>query len=446
MSPHRQPRGRLSPQQPSPAHSSPARPSATLTRRGFLAGVSALGAGLALTGCTAASAAQPTTISFYLSKPEVIPYFHKLIAKYNAEQSKVRVVMDSSSNVPADFVRNQPPDLGCWNYNFSVAEFVNHGALSDLSDTPQAKSINPALWPLMKQTADYPGRVSAIPYSVMAEGVIYNKDLFAQHGVAVPTTWSQLVEVCKKLMAAGVTPFFNTYRDTWTIAQGMFDYTIGGMVDVPAFFGGLKKEGTKVGPASSVSFSKDLSAPMARMIELTKYGNKDAASRGYGDGNTAFAQGKAAMYLQGPWALSQIALTNAKANLGMFPLPVTESPDDLKVRVNVDLALWIPEASPNKAAARDFMAWLMQPRINDTYNDDNDGFGSRLNAPAPSNPALAGLRKYYAGNRFYLGASQLIPGAIPVANYAQAMALGSSPASQLTLLDSDWSRYAIRVA
>ena len=423
-----------------------ARADSPLTRRAFLAGAGALGSGLALAACGAPAGTSPTTISFYLSKPEVIPYFHHLISKYHSEQDKVRVVLDSSSNVPADFVRNRPPDLGCWNYNFAVAEFVNHGALSDLSDTPQAASINPALWPLMKQTADYPGRISAIPYSVMAEGVIYNKEIFARHGVAVPTTWSELVGVCERLTAAGVTPFYNTYADTWTIAQGMFDYTIGGMVDVAALFSALKAEGTHVGPTSSTSFSKDLAAPMARMVQLTQYSNKDAASRHYGDGNTAFAQGKAAMYLQGPWALGQIALTSPHLSLGMFPLPVTENPSDLKVRVNVDLALWIPEASPRKAAARDFMAWLMQPRINDTYNNDNDGFGSRKDAPAPTNPALAGLRKYYSGGAFYLGPSQLIPASIPVANYAQAIVLGSSPASQLALLDSDWSRYAIRVA
>ncbi|CCH77837.1 Extracellular solute-binding protein family 1 [Nostocoides japonicum T1-X7] len=421
----------------------------SVTRRSLLVGIGAAGVGVTLAGCSAGSrggSSSATTISFYLSKPEVIPYFQKLIAKYHREQDKVRVVMDSSSNVPADFVRNQPPDLGCWNYNFSVAEFVNHGALMDLGRTPQAQSINPDLWPLMKQTADYPGRTSAIPYSVMAASVIYNRDIFAKHEITVPTTWTGLTAACEKLRSAGVTPFFNTYADTWTIAQGPFDYSIGGMLDVPGFFADMKDEGTKVGKGSAVSFEKDFAEPMEHMVELDKYANKDAASRKYGDGNTAFAQGKGAMYMQGPWALSQIALTNPKMSLGTFPLPVTDDPKDLKVRVNVDLALWIPEASSKKEAALDFMAWLMQPRINDTYNDDNDGFGSRRDAPPPSNPTLAGMRKFYSSGAFYLGPSQLIPGSIPVANYAQAMMLGSSPSSQLRTLDNDWARYSIRVS
>jgi raffinose/stachyose/melibiose transport system substrate-binding protein len=425
----------------------PPTPRSRLTRRTFLAGVGAAGTTLALAGCGAVGrSARPTTISFYVSKPEVIGYFQNLANRYNRSQSKVRVVLDSTSNMSADFVRNQPPDLGCWNYNFSMVEFVEHGALTDLSDTPEAKSINPKLWTLLDQTAKYPGRVSAVPYSVMAASVIYNKTIFAQHGIQVPTTWAELTAACEKLLAAGVTPFYNTYRDTWTIAQGMFDYTIGGMVDVKSFFAELSREGTHVGKSSRASFEKDFAAPMRRMAQVAKYSNKDAASRGYGDGNLAFAKGKAAMYLQGPWALGEIAKTNAHLDLGTFPLPVTDDPNDLKVRVNVDLALWIPEASKKQDAARDFMSWLMKPAVIDRYNADNNGFGVRADAPPMKNPALAGMQKYYDEGAFYLGASQLIPASIPVANYAQAMALGSNPATQLRTLDADWARLALRSA
>jgi raffinose/stachyose/melibiose transport system substrate-binding protein len=415
-----------------------------LSRRTFLAGTGAAAAAFALAGCAPGGSSGATQISFYLSKPEVIPYFHNLISKYHSEQDKVRVTLDTSSSVPADFVRNQPPDLGCWNYNLAVTEFVNHGAWMDLSGTAASKAINPAVWPLMKSTADYPK--TAIPYSIIAEGVIFNRDIFNKHGITVPTTWSQMIAVCEKLKAAGVTPFYSTYSDTWTVAQGLFDYTVGGMVDVASFFNAIKAEGTKLGPSSPHSFSKDFAAPMAKMVELTKYTNADAASRTYGNGNTAFAQGKAAMIMQGPWALSQFALISPHMNLDMFPLPMTEDPKDLKARVNVDLALWIPETSPNKAAAMDFMTWLLQPRINDAYNDANGGYGARLGAPAPSGAALQGLKKYYQSNAYYLGPSQLVPFSIPVANYAQAMVLGSSPASQLAILDSSWARYSVRAA
>ncbi len=417
-----------------------------LTRRGFLAGAGSVAAGIGLAGCSsaAASATGVTNISFYLSKPEVIGYFHDLISTYHSEQDKVRVTLDSSTNIPASFVRNRPPDLGLWNYNLSVTEFVNRGAWMDMSATPYVKDINPSVWELMKLTADDPMR--AIPYSVMAAGVIYNRDIFDKHHLAVPTTWSEFTAVCDTLKAAGVTPIYGTFADSWTIAQGMFDYSIGGMVDVPSFFTAIRAEGTKLTADSPHSFTRDFGPPMDRMVELLKYHNPNASSRKYGDGNTAFAQGKAAMYFQGPWAFSQIALTTKNLNMGTFPLPVTDDPGDLKARVNIDLALWIPESCPRKEAAMDFMAWLLQPRINDKYNDDNDGYGARVGAPAPSNPALAGLSGFYHKNAFYLGPSQLVPFSIPVANYAQSIALGSAPGPQLAKLNADWARYSIRAS
>ena len=418
----------------------------SLSRRSFLLGAGALGAVGALAGCAPAqgSSSAATEITFYVSKPEVISYFDGVIEQFHRSQDKVRVIRDSTSNMSANFVRNQPPDLGCWNYNFAVAAFVKHGALSDLSDTAEAKSINPQLWPLLKQTADYPGRTSAIPYSMMAASVIYNKDIFAQHGLSVPTTWPELVAVCKILQDTGIAPFYNTIKDSWTVAQGLFDYSVGGMVDVPQFFSTLNGEGTSVKAGSAASFEKNFKAPMERMAELATFANKDAASRGYADGNLAFAQGKSAMYMQGPWALNEIAKTAPAMNLGTFPLPVTDNPADLKVRVNVDLALWIPEASKKKDAARQFLSFLMRPEINDKYNADNNGFGVRKDAPPASNPALAGMQKYYDDAAFYLGASQLIPAAIPVANYAQSIALGAASEAPLQTLDADWARLALR--
>ncbi|ROP60943.1 ABC transporter substrate-binding protein [Curtobacterium sp. ZW137] len=424
------------------------RNTAGVSRRSFLLGAGGIASGFALAGCApiGSSSKRPETITFYVSKPEVIGYFDDLIAQFHDSQSSVRVIRDSTSNMSANFVRNAPPDLGCWNYNFSVVPFVEHGALTDLSDLEQADTINPDLWPLMEQTADYPGRKSALPYSVMSASVIYNKQLFADNGVDVPTTWTELAAVCDKLTAAGVTPFYNTYKDTWTIAQGMFDYSIGGALDVPATFASLQREGTSVGKDSKVSFEKDFAMPMQRMTQLAKWSNKDAASRGYGDGNLAFAQGKAAMYMQGPWALGEIAKTTKNMDLGTFPLPVTDDPDDRKVRVNVDLALWIPEQSKKQEAARDFLTFLMQPKVNDKYNADNNGFGVRKDAPPASNPALAGMQSFYDSAAFSLGASQLIPAEIPVANYAQAIALGGDPARQLRTLDADWARLALRSA
>jgi raffinose/stachyose/melibiose transport system substrate-binding protein len=399
--------------------------------------------GSTLSGC--AGGGGPESVRFYLSKPEAIPYFRDLISDYNASQDDVKVTLDSSSNLQAGFLRGNPPDLGFLNYNMEMARFMERGALSDLSDMPEADRILPEVQDLVDQYATYPGRTSVLPYSVMAASVIYNKQIFADNGIAVPQTYDELIAACDGLTAAGVTPFYGTFKDPWTVAQGWFDYTVGGEVDVADFYKKLNALGTDVGPTSEVSFEKTLAEPVDRMQQLIdNYTNPDAASKGYGDGNLAFAQGQAAMYLQGPWAFGEIAKSAPDLDLGTFPLPMTDSASDLRVRVNIDLAAWIPEVSPHKEAARKFLSYLFQKDVMDAYNASQLGYGTTTDAAPVTDARIVGMKEYYDSAEFYQGASKAISLTIPAENYFQGIALGGDVERNLRTLDADWARLALR--
>ena len=399
--------------------------------------------GATLTSCSAGDARE--TVQFHLSKPEAIPYFRELIVEYNASQDDVEVVLDSSSNLQAGFLRGNPPDLGLLNYNMEMARFMERGALSDLSDMPEADRVLPEVQELVEQYASYPGRTSVLPYSVMAASVIYNKAIFEEQGLEVPETYDELIAVSEQLKGAGITPFYGTLKDPWTVAQGWFDYTVGGEIDVAAFYDEMNELGTEVGPDSAVSFAKTMAEPVDRMkFLIDNYANADAASRGYGDGNLAFANGEAAMYMQGPWALGEIAKTSPNLELGTFPLPMTNDPEDLEVRVNIDLAAWIPEASDQKEAAREFLSFLFQQDVMDAYNAAQLGYGTTTDAAPVTDPRIVGMSEYYADADFYQGASKAIPLTIPSENYLQGLALGSSVQSTLRTLDADWARLALR--
>lgn len=419
----------------------------TSRRRGGLRALAgAAAAALALTASACSADAGRTEIQFHLSKPEAIPYFRELIAEYNASQSEVRVELDSSSNLQAGFLRGNPPDLGLLNYNMEMARFMERGALSDLSDLPEADRILPEVQELVDQYATYPGRTSVLPYSVMAASVIYNVEIFEQNGLEVPQTYDELIAVCEALEAAGVTPFYATFADPWTVSQGWFDYTVGGAIEVDDFYAQLTELGTEVGPDAPVSFERTMTEPVERMLELAReYTNDDAASRGYGDGNLAFAQGQAAMYLQGPWALGEIAKSAPELELGTFPLPMTDDPEDLEVRVNIDLAAWIPEASEHQEEAREFLQYLFQPEVMNDYNAAQLGYGTTVDAAPVTDTRIVGMREYFDEARFYQGPSKAIPLTIPTDNYVQGLVTGAgTPESILATMDADWARLALR--
>jgi raffinose/stachyose/melibiose transport system substrate-binding protein len=410
-------------------------------------GAAAIAAPGLVAGCSSSGGA--TRIVFEETKPEVVPYFNNLVAKFNASQSQVVVTHDFTSSLIAEFVRGNPPAIDCDNYNLTTSIFVARGVLADLAGFPQAQLIEPNIQALVTQYASYHGETSILPYSVAAEGVIYNVDLFDKVGVSsVPTTWSEFLAVCEKFKSANITPVYQTYGDTWTIQQGLFDYTVGGMVDVAAFYQQLAREGTNLGPNSSVSFDKDFTEPCKQMLSLSPYFNAGSIAKHYGDGNLAFANGQAGMYMQGPWAVGQVFAINPKLKMGTFPLPATEDASQTKCRVNLDLAIWLPRSQPaaQRQAAVQFLDYLMQPSVVNAYNQANLAFSPLKNAPPQTSAIVSGLQQYVSSGRFYQGAGTYVPITIPVGNFVQEMMLTGNVSGFTSSMDGAFKRLAVRTS
>jgi ABC-type glycerol-3-phosphate transport system substrate-binding protein len=420
-----------------------------LSRRSFLAGSAGavvLGA-LGLSGCAApAGAARPTALRFYEQKKEVIDYFDGLLRMFESEHPDVAVVHDTTNEIAPQFVRGEPADVGCFNDNLELARYIERGQLSDMSQLPSAARIRTDIGTLTDQYATYPGRTSVLPYSLAAAGVIYNRQIFDEHRLPVPTTWSEFVGVCKGLQQAGITPIYATDKDTWTLWQGLFDYSVGSLVDTGQFFRQMKQLGTDVGPDSEVSFQKTLAVPMERAKTISTFFNPDHAVRSYADGNLAFGRGEAAMYLQGPWALGQIALVDPHLDIGTFVLPVSEDPADRRARVNIDLGLYIPIQSADKDEARELVEFLMRPDVINAYNRDNLAYSTTKDAPPQGDERIAGLQTYVDRAAFYQGAGTFVPPSIQLGNYLQSAIRSGDFDGMLRQLDADWRRLAGRDA
>lgn len=412
------------------------------SRRAFLGAMASTAVVSGLTGCAPANSR--TNIRFNQSKPEVVAHFRKLLEQFNSSQSSITAHHEVTAGLSAAFARQDPPDLGCLNYNFEMARFQERGALSDLSDLPQVKMNAPFINEMLALYPQYPGRVSVLPYSMMGAAVLYNKAIFKQHNLAIPQRYSELIDLCEHLKSLGITPIYSTFKDAWTASQGLADYTLGGSLDVGTLFASIHEAGADFSPGAELSFSAAFTEPLLRMQQLAKYSNDDAPGRGYGDGNLAFAKGEAAMYLQGPWALPEIAKSNPEASIGTFPLPMTEDPADMKIRANIDLALWIPEKSDHKPMARKLLEFLCQPEIQNAYNELALGFGVRTDSPPATDERLVQLQPYVDAGRVYQGVSTAIPRTIPFENYMQSVATGGNVQQILATLDADWARLARR--
>jgi raffinose/stachyose/melibiose transport system substrate-binding protein len=425
-----------------------------LTRRALFkaAGLAGAAAVLPLAACGSVPAASGqngvTTLRFMQNKPEVVAYFNQVIKDFEALNPDIRVIQDfNEGNFVPGLVRNDPPDVVTRGFAQATADFVRKGVFADLSDLPAAATIDPKIQNLVSSWGQYNGHeTSALPFSLAAAGVIYNRDIFEAHGVQVPDTWDEFVAACGKFRAAGITPIYGTFKDNWTLGQGMFDYVAGGSLDIADFFARLTAKGADISADAKESFTSNFGPALPKMLELAAFSQKGATSKNYADGNAAFAKGEAAMYLQGPWALSQLVAANKNVRLGSFPLPVTNNPADTKARVNVDMALSITRNTPNMAAARRFVSYLLDPSVVNAYNEKNSAFSPLKGAPAVDNPQITGLAASVREGRYYQGATTYFPPSVPLYNYVQSFVYGKNGKQFLSALDDEWRRVAERTA
>ena len=178
-----------------------------------------------------------------------------------------------------------------------------------------------------------------------ANGIIYNTKIFEQQGLEIPETWEELFTVCEKLQAAGITPFYGTLADSWTVLPSF--NAIGAYAAQDGFFDKMRAAGREVGSDSAVSFQKDFDEVLQRQAELYAYAQDGYRGKTYDDGNAAFARGEVAMYMQGIWALAPIQAINPDIEAAIFPYPaLSDVPEDRLLVTGVDVTVTIAKDTP----------------------------------------------------------------------------------------------------
>ncbi len=107
------------------------------------------------------------------------------------------------------------PDLAFWQPTASMLTALNAPTnLQPLDDAPWLDSYAPEVRDI---TGVLDGtRYAALVTSPAVEGVYYNKEVFAEHGITeTPAGWDAFVELARTLDAAGQTPFFEMGGDRW---------------------------------------------------------------------------------------------------------------------------------------------------------------------------------------------------------------------------------------
>ncbi|WP_153397627.1 ABC transporter substrate-binding protein [Ornithinicoccus halotolerans] len=386
-------------------------------------------------------------LEFFQFKPEAVQAFDDIIAAFEAEHPGIRVVQnhvpDADTAIRTLLVKDKTPDVITLNGSGNFGRLATSCVFADLSDmTSVIESINPDVQQVLDDLGTCEDQVNGLPFASNASGVIYNTEVFEEHGLDVPRTWPEFQQVVEALEGTDVIPLYGTYADPWTLLP-TFNNLSGAMVE-QGFWQQMRKAGEDVGPESAVSFSNDYAPVAERFVEVFSYTQSDARSRGYDDGNRAMAEGEAAMLAQGSFTLPAIRAVDEEAPLGMFVMPAGEQESDNVLVSGVDVAVAIGGDTDHPEEARRFVEFMFSPEVVSEYATAQSALSPLLDAPQNDDPALSGILPLYEEGRITGYADHQIPAAVNLEAHVQTLVLSGDTDAFLAALDNEWRKVAAR--
>lgn len=191
---------------------------------------------MATAGCDIQGSGEVSVISNSFPSLEVIA---EKMKSCNKEGLKIqyKLTREAREEINQAFAASKCPyDLG-QGANSSVAELQVAGHIQPLNDLVEKYrdkyKIEDGM--LIRFGKD----IMAIAFQVNAQHLFYRKDLLEKHGIAMPTTWDEVLAAAEKLKgdASIQFPLGGTYKSGWNLGQEFINM-------LPAFGGTFFKPGT----------------------------------------------------------------------------------------------------------------------------------------------------------------------------------------------------------
>ena len=378
------------------------------------------------------------TIEIVQYKPEAVKVFEALEQKFNETHDDIELKIDSPNDamtiLKTRFIREDYPDIIGIGGDINYSNFLDSNMLMDISDYEGLDNIKDAYLAVDKELEFIPmDGVYAVPYMANAAGVLYNKDLFDQHGWTIPTTWDEFTALCESIQDAGIQPLYFGFKDTWTCLAPWNAIS----VDLaPSDVCAQVNRG-------ETTFTEQYREVAERTKALLQYAQDDPFAYSYNDACTAFARGESAMYVIGSYAIPQIKSVNPDMNIDSFVFPASNNAEENILNSGNDLQFSIMENCPNKEAAYEVLDFLLEDENVQAYIDDQSAVPCKEgDFVLPT--MLSGMSSYIEEGKLADYQDHHYPSEMSVDALIQTFLMDESDTAVDTFLnkfDTDWTRY-----
>ncbi|MGE5642681.1 MAG: ABC transporter substrate-binding protein [Byssovorax cruenta] len=316
------------------------------------------------------AAGEPVTLTLGSWRVDDVDAWTAITEAFHQDYPNITVKFDPTN--PPDYnatLRTQletgtGPDLFFVRSFATGRELFDQGYIASLKDLPGIKDNFTDAARAPWSTED--GEPYAVPIIAVSHGIYYNQDLFEANGIAVPTTWEELMAAAQKLKDAGVTPFANGTKDAWDINEVVM------MQLIPSNIGGI--EGRMAYLNGDRCFNDaDMVAAFQRIKDLQPFLPQGFEATSYYDAQQLFDQGQAAMMFDGSWSTPAFEKDATDFKWSVFPAPPPEGKDQY-VTFHIDAAVGANAASKHLPEAMTFLEWLEGPKFAELLGNQLPGF------------------------------------------------------------------------
>lgn len=394
--------------------------------------------GTMLSGCGKEQTNGKVKIEVVQYKPEAVDVFEELEKKFNETHDNIELVIDSPNDamtiLKTRFIREDYPDIIGIGGDVNYSNFLDSDMLMDISDFDGLDDIKEAYLETDKELEYVPmDGVYAMPYMANAAGVLYNKDMFEEHGWTIPTTWDEFTALCEKIEAEGIQPLYFGFKDSWTCLAPW------NAIAVDLAPSDVCSEVNK----GNTTFTDNYREVAEKEKALLAYAQDNPAAYGYNDACTAFAKGESAMFVIGSYAVPQIKSVNPDMNIDSFVFPASNNAEENVLNSGNDLQFSIMKNCEHKEEAYEVLRFFMKDENVQSYIDDQSAVPCKKgDFDLPS--MLDGMKEYINEGKLVDYQDHHYPSEMSVDAMIQTYLLDDSENATdkfLKKFDTEWVRY-----
>ncbi len=275
-----------------------------------------------------------------------IVYEDVLTGTFTENNQKVRIALENEAG---------PHVLGGVDVGANLQALVSTGQVLDLTEYYRASGLIDRIPPNLLSQVTIEGRIYAIPQNMESVGVFYNKDVFAELDLAVPTEWAEYIEVLEAVKDAGYYGYTMGLAGGWPSAlmASMFMYSSAGSEYIDVL------SGTQ--PWTDCDNCLDGLNAFYGMV-ANGYANPEPLGIDYDQSLDLFYQGINVMVLNGPWFIDASASAEPDFEIGFFYLPAVNPNTDIKTLGGIGGSLIVAEYADVDAAFK-LLDWLTTEEI-----------------------------------------------------------------------------------